>query len=302
MVGSAVSRELTRQSIEHSAVGSETLDLTNRELTFDFLHAVRPKIVIDAAALTGGIYANNSNPVDFLSKNLQIQTNLFDACHKADVKRLIFLGSSCIYPRNCIQPIKEEFLMSGKLEETNSAYAIAKIAGIEAIRAYRRQFSRNWISLMPTNLYGPGDNFDSKSSHVIPGMITKFHDAIKKNQDSVELWGTGTPRREFMHVDDLANAILFLIENYDEDSHLNVGTGDDLPISELARLIASILGYSGRITWNKGYPDGTPRKLLDVTRLSKLGWRSRVSLESGLREVISWYLENYDSDQVRRRN
>ena len=295
LVGSAVSRELTRKSVKHLAVGSKTVDLTDRKATFEFLRDQKPKIVIDAAALTGGIHANNSNPVDFLSKNLQIQTNLFDACHAINVQRLLFLGSSCIYPRDCQQPIREEFLMSGILEGTNSAYAIAKIAGVEAIRSYRKQYSRKWISVMPTNLYGPHDNFDSKTSHVIPGMINKFNQAINRNQNTVELWGTGSPRREFMHVDDLARAILFLLDNYDEDMHLNVGTGEDVSISELARIIASIMGFKGSIVWNGEYPDGTPRKLLDVSRISELGWKPKISLEDGLREVIAWYLNNHDS-------
>lgn len=295
LVGSAVSRELTRKSVKHLAVGSKTVDLTDRKATFEFLRDQKPEIVIDAAALTGGIHANNSKPVDFLSKNLQIQTNLFDASHAINVQRLLFLGSSCIYPRDCQQPIREEFLMSGILEGTNSAYAIAKIAGVEAIRSYRKQFSRKWISVMPTNLYGPHDNFDSKTSHVIPGMINKFNQAINRNQNTVELWGTGSPRREFMHVDDLARAILFLLDNYDEDMHLNVGTGEDVPISELARIIASIMGFKGSIVWNGEYPDGTPRKLLDVSRISELGWKPKISLEDGLREVIAWYLNNHDS-------
>lgn len=295
LVGSAVSRELTRKSVKHLAVGSKTVDLTDRKATFEFLRDQKPEIVIDAAALTGGIHANNSKPVDFLSKNLQIQTNLFDASHAINVQRLLFLGSSCIYPRDCQQPIREEFLMSGILEGTNSAYAIAKIAGVEAIRSYRKQFSRKWISVMPTNLYGPHDNFDSKTSHVIPGMINKFNQAINRNQNTVELWGTGSPRREFMHVDDLARAILFLLDNYDEDMHLNVGTGEDVPISELARIIASIMGFKGSIVWNGEYPDGTPRKLLDVSRISELGWKPKISLEDGLREVIAWYLKNHDS-------
>jgi GDP-L-fucose synthase len=295
LVGSAVSRELTRKSVKHLAVGSKTVDLTDRKATFEFLRDQKPEIVIDAAALTGGIHANNSKPVDFLSKNLQIQTNLFDASHAINVQRLLFLGSSCIYPRDCQQPIREEFLMSGILEGTNSAYAIAKIAGVEAIRSYRKQFSRKWISVMPTNLYGPHDNFDSKTSHVIPGMINKFNQAINRNQNTVELWGTGSPRREFMHVDDLARAILFLLDNYDEDMHLNVGTGEDVPISELARIIASIMGFKGSIVWNSEYPDGTPRKLLDVSRISELGWKPKISLEDGLREVIAWYLNNHDS-------
>ena len=295
LVGSAVSRELTRKSVKHLAVGSKTVDLTDRKATFEFLRDRKPEIVIDAAALTGGIHANNSKPVDFLSKNLQIQTNLFDACHAINVQRLLFLGSSCIYQRDCQQPIREEFLMSGILEGTNSAYAIAKIAGVEAIRSYRKQYSRKWISVMPTNLYGPHDNFDSKTSHVIPGMINKFNQAINRNQNTVELWGTGSPRREFMHVDDIARAILFLLDNYDEDMHLNVGTGEDVPISELARIIASFMGFKGSIVWNGEYPDGTPRKLLDVSRISELGWKPKISLEDGLREVIAWYLNNHDS-------
>lgn len=295
MVGSAVSRALTKNSIAHLAIGSATLDLTHRDKTFAFIREMQPSVVIDAAALSGGINANNSNPVDFISRNLQIQTNVFDACHAANVERLVFLGSSCIYPRDCAQPIKEEYLMSGRLEETNSAYAVAKIAGIEAVRAYRKQFARKWISLMPTNLYGPGDNFDPQTSHVIPGMINKFQSAIINNQLSVELWGSGTPKREFMHVDDLARGILFALENYNDDLHLNVGTGKDISIKDLAQLISNIMNFKGDIIWNTLFPDGTPRKTLDISKFKALGWQPQISLEQGLTSVIEWYLDNLET-------
>ena len=251
-------------------------------------------LVIDAAAIVGGIGANNNFPVDFLSKNIQMQSNLMDAAHAANVERFVFLGSSCIYPRDCAQPIKEEYLMTGPLEQTNSAYAVAKIAGIELIRSYRKQFNRKWISLMPTNMYGPNDNFDLESSHVLPALINRFITALKNGDRSVTLWGTGSPKREFLHVDDLAKAVLFLLQGYDAATAINVGTGVDLEIRELASLIAHVTGYDGKIEWDTSKPDGTPRKLMDVARLKSLGWQSTIELEAGLQNTYAWFLKNQD--------
>jgi GDP-L-fucose synthase len=253
---------------------------------------VKPSVVIDAAAIVGGIGANDSYPVDFLSKNLQIQANLMDAAHVANVERFVFLGSSCIYPRECPQPIKEEYLMTGPLEETNSAYAIAKIAGIEMVKSYRKQFKRRWISLMPTNIYGAQDNFNLESGHVVPALINRLVSAAKSGVSEVTLWGTGNARREFLHSLDLAEATLFLAESYDDDSHINVGTGEDLKISELAELIAKKSGFNGQIKWDVSKPDGTPRKLLDVSRIKSMGWRPRITLEKGIEETVNWFRTN----------
>jgi len=241
--------------------------------------------MVMAAALVGGIMANATHPVDFLNDNLRIQTNLFEAAHAADVERVVFLGSSCIYPKLAPQPIPESALLTGPLEPTNQAYAIAKIAGIEAVNSYREQYNRRWISVMPTNLYGPGDNFDLNSSHVLPAMIRKFHDA----DDVVTLWGTGTPRREFLHSDDAASAILHLIEHYDGDQHVNIGTGEDISIRELAALVAEVVGFDGRVEWDTSKPDGTPRKLLDVSRLKGLGWAPRIGLRDGVAATCEWF-------------
>ena len=250
--------------------------------------------MIDAAAIVGGIGANNSHPVDFLSKNLQIQNNLMDASHAADVERFIFLGSSCIYPRACPQPIKEEYLLTGPLEVTNSAYAVAKIAGIELIKSYRKQFNRRWISLMPTNMYGPRDNFDLSTSHVLPALINRFVTAKRTGAADVTLWGTGAPRREFLHSRDLASAVLLATEKYDSDLHLNIGTGEDLTIMELAHLIGALAGYQGQTLWDSTKPDGTPRKVMDVSRLKAMGWSPTISLEDGIKETIQWFESNYN--------
>ncbi len=255
---------------------------------------MKPDVVIDAAAIVGGIGANNVFPVDFLSKNLQIQNNLMDASHAAKVARFVFLGSSCIYPRECPQPIKEEYLLTGPLEKTNSAYAIAKIAGIELIRSYRKQFGHRWISLMPTNMYGPKDNFELENSHVLPALINRFVSATENKDRSVTLWGTGGPMREFLHSRDLAQAVLLSLDKYDEDSHLNVGTGEDLTIKELAAKIAKESGFEGEICWDSSKPDGTPRKVLDITRLKSLGWKPKITLEEGIRETIKWFKGNRD--------
>ena len=253
---------------------------------------VRPLAVIDSAAIVGGIGANNAYPVDFLSENLQIQTNLMDAAHAADVERFVFLGSSCIYPRECPQPMREEHLLTGPLEKTNSAYAVAKIAGIELINSYRKQFDRRWISLMPTNIYGPNDNFHLEKAHVLPAFINKFVSASEQGFSEVVLWGSGSAKREFLHSRDLAAATLFALENYDDNLHLNVGTGNDVSIKELAELVAQSAGYKGKLVWDSSKPDGTPRKLLDVSRINKLGWSAEITLRDGIRDVIKWFREN----------
>lgn len=292
LVGSAIFELLKARGEDAVGINSKVVDLLDRSLTFEFIQDIKPEAIIDAAAIVGGIGANNAYPVDFLTKNLQIQTNLMDAAHAADVERFVFLGSSCIYPRECLQPIKEEYLMTGPLEETNSAYAIAKIAGLEMIKSYRKQFKRRWISLMPTNMYGPGDNFSLESGHVLPALINRFVTATESGSQEVVLWGTGNPRREFLHSRDLAEATLFLMERYDGDSHINVGTGEDLKISELASLIARESGFDGEIRWDSSKPDGTPRKLLDISRIKALGWANKLTLEMGVKETIDWFRVN----------
>jgi len=293
MVGSSLER-LYGSNPDNTVLGktSAELDLCDRESVFEELSACRPDIVIDAAARVGGILANSTYPADFISINLQIQTNLLDASHAAGIERFVFLGSSCIYPKFAPQPIPEAALLTGPLEETNDAYAIAKIAGIMHVRAMRRQFGHRYVSAMPTNLYGPNDNFNIDTSHVIPALIRKFHEAHQTSAPEVVLWGTGTPRREFLHVDDLASAVAFVAANYDDDEHINIGTGEDLTIAELATFIAEIVGFTGDIRWDHSKPDGTPRKLLNVDRLHNLGWRPQRSLEQGLRETYAWYIEN----------
>ncbi len=283
LVGSAIVRTLASSSHEVVGISSKIVDLTDREATFSFIKDLKPDSIIDAAAQVGGIGANNSKPVEFLSRNIQIQTNLMDAAYESNVGRFVFLGSSCIYPRDADQPIKEDSLLTGPLEPTNSAYALAKIAGIELIRSYRKEYGKQWISLMPTNLYGPGDKFDLETSHVLPAMIRKFVDAVSTNAQSVTLWGTGSPRREFLHVDDLAKAVLKSLENYDDDRILNIGTGVDITIKELAMKIAAICGFAGEIIWDSTKPDGTPRKLLDTSKLKDLHWQAKTSLEEGLK-------------------
>jgi len=292
LAGSAVVRKFSDIGAEVVGVNSSIVDLTQRKPTFEFLNDIRPDVVIDAAAKVGGIGANNSFPVDFLSVNLQIQTNLMDASHQSGVDRFIFLGSSCIYPRDCLQPIKEDYLLTGLLEKTNSAYAVAKIAGIELINSYRKQFNRRWISVMPTNLYGPGDNFDLSTSHVLPALVNRFVTARETGAESVTLWGSGKSRREFLHVEDLASALVVLLEKYDEGQHINVGTGVDLPIAELALLVSQLAGFDGEIIWDSSKPDGTPRKVLDVSRISHLGWKPQITLEQGIQGVIRDFAAN----------
>ena len=293
LVGSAIWRALESEGVG-KLIGwrSAELDLCDRDATLDAINEAKPDVIIDAAAKVGGIMANSTYPVEFLRDNMLIQTNVMDAAHAANTERLLFLGSSCIYPRHATQPIRESSLMTGPLEPTNQAYAMAKIAGIFYIEAHRTQYDRRWISAMPTNLYGPRDNFDLQSSHVLPAFIRRFHEAKVSNAPSVTVWGTGTPRREFLHVDDLAQACLVLLQNYDSPDTINVGLGDDMPIKELAETVASVIGYQGAIEWDSAKPDGMPRKLLDTTRINELGWKPQISLRDGLASPYEWYLAN----------
>ena len=292
LAGSAIVRELTRIGMPVVGVSSRDVNLLDRDATFKYLSKLKPDVVIDAAAKVGGINANNSYPVEFLSNNIQIQTNLMDASHAVNVNRFVFLGSNCIYPKNCPQPIKEEYILTGVLEPTNSAYAIAKLAGIELIKSYRKEYGHKWISVMPINLYGPNDNFDLKSSHVFPALIRKFTDAVRNDFETVTVWGTGKPRREFLHVDDLSKAIILCLNKYDSEEHINIGTGSDLTINELALKIAEISGFKGEITWDSLQADGTPQKVLDIQKITNLGWKPSITLEQGIKSTIEWYLEN----------
>ena len=287
MVGSAIVRHIESHE-EHSWNGAsrQELNLENRQAVFDYLEQQKPDAVIVAAAKVGGIVANQSFPVDFLTKNLQIQGNLMDGAHAAGVTQLVFLGSSCIYPKFAEQPIKEEYLLTGDLEPTNEPYALAKISGLKLVQAYRRQYGHDWISLIPTNLYGPGDNYDPELSHVIPGMIRKFCDAKSTNQPSVTLWGTGSPLREFLHVDDLASATMFALENYSGQVALNVGSGEEVSIKDLAMQISEVVGFEGKIIWDSSKPDGTPRKFLDSSRIRSFGWKPEISLQKGLEQTL----------------
>lgn len=296
MVGSAIWRKLKEKGY-NNLIGkkSNELDLRNQKEVQTFFINEKPEIVIDAAAVVGGIMANNDHPYPFLMENIQIQNNLIDSALNHDVSKFIFLGSSCIYPKLAQQPLKEEYLLTGSLEPTNEAYAIAKITGVKACEAIRKQFKKDFISLMPTNLYGPNDNFDLFTSHVLPAMIRKFHDAKINSQESVELWGTGKPMREFLHVDDLADAVVFSMENNLDEHLYNVGTGKDITIMTLAQLIKEIIGYEGNIIWNSDKPDGTPRKLLDVNKLKQNGWEASVDLGSGIKETYEWFLQNISS-------
>lgn len=293
LVGSAIWRHLEREGF-HNLVGrpSSELDLRDRGAVFTFFAEANPRYVVLAAAKVGGILANNTYPVDFLSENLRIQVNVLDAAREHGVERLLFLGSSCIYPKFADQPIREDSLLTGHLEPTNDAYAIAKIAGIMQVQAVRRQDGLPWISAMPTNLYGPGDNFSPEGSHVLPALIRRYDEAAKNGTRTVTNWGSGTPRREFLHVDDMASACLHLMENYDAPSHVNVGTGTDVTIRELALLVAETAGYKGDIEWDTSKPDGTPRKLLDVSKLAETGWKASIGLEDGIRGTIDWYRSN----------
>ncbi len=292
LVGSGVRRALEAAgAVDIIGRSSGELDLRDRKATFEFVADTKPDNVVIAAGKVGGILANSTYPVDFLSDNALIAINLLDACHAADVDRVLFLGSSCIYPKLAEQPIREEAILTGPLEPTNDAYAIAKIAGVLHVQAYRRQYGRNWISAMPTNLYGPGDNFNIDSGHVLPTLISKFHHAARSD-DPVILWGSGTPRREFLHVDDLARAILVVLEKYDDLYPLNIGTGTDVTIKELAEMVATTVGYNEPIQWDSSKPDGTPRKLLDVSRLNALGWEPEITLEDGIANTYKWFVDN----------
>jgi len=292
LAGSAIVRELTRIGKPVVGISSKDVDLLDRDATFNYLNKVKPNIVIDAAAKVGGISANNNFPVEFLSENIRIQTNLMDAAHSVKVEKFVFLASSCVYPKNCPQPIKEEYVLTGALESTNSAYAIAKLAGIELIKAYRKEFGHRWVSVMPTNLYGPNDNFDLESSHVFPALIRKFIEAKKSSTDSVKLWGTGKAKREFLHVDDLAKAIIVCLDNYDADQQINIGTGIDLTVAELAEKISKNTGFTGSINWDVSREDGTPRKVLDIQKITNLGWKPTINLDQGIKLTVEWYLEN----------
>jgi len=292
LAGSAIVRALTRIGRPVVGISSKDVDLLDRNATFNYLNKLKPNVVIDAAAKVGGISANDNYPVEFLSENIRIQTNLMDAAHSAKVEKFVFLASSCVYPKNCPQPIKEEYVLTGALESTNSAYAIAKLAGIELIKAYRKEFGHRWISVMPTNLYGPNDNFDLESSHVFPALIRKFIEAKKSNAGSVKLWGTGKPKREFLHVDDLAKAIIICLDNYDADQQINIGSGIDLTVAELAEKIAKSTGFSGSINWDVAREDGTPQKVLDIQKITNLGWKPTINLDQGIKLTVEWYLEN----------
>ncbi|MDH6278246.1 GDP-L-fucose synthase [Aurantimicrobium minutum] len=293
LAGGAIWRKLESSGYQN-LIGrtSKELDLTDRDRTFQFISEELPDVIVDAAARVGGIQANNSFPAEFLSENLQIQTNLMDAANKYEVDKLLFLGSSCIYPKFAMQPIKEDSLLTGALEPTNDAYAIAKIAGIMQVQASRRQYGRHWISAMPTNLYGPGDNFHPEHSHVLPALMRRIHEAKINNLPEVVIWGSGTPRREFLYVDDLADACIFLLNHYDSPDTINVGVGSDVSISELAKLIADVVGYEGLLSQDLSKPDGTPQKLLDVSRINSLGWEARTSLDDGIDKTYRWFLEN----------
>ncbi len=298
LVGSAVCRRLARGGYTNVVTSDiKDFNLTNPAEVDRFFDDVRPEYVIVAAAKVGGIKANDTYPADFIRVNLQIQTNIIDAAHRHQVTKLLFLGSSCIYPKLAPQPMNETHLLSGKLESTNDAYAIAKIAGILMCKSYNRQYGTDFIAAMPTNLYGPGDNFDLENSHVLPALLRKFHEAKVGNRDTVEVWGTGRPRREFLYVEDLADALVYLMNHFEagrdranENMFVNVGVGEDITIEELAKLVRDTVGFKGQIVWNTDLPDGTPQKLLDVGRINALGWRAQTSLAAGLRQTYDWYL------------
>ena len=293
LVGSAIVRNLKAKGYEN-VIGRthKELDLKDQAAVRAFFEQEKPDVVVLAAAKVGGINANNTTPADFAYENMQIQCNVIECCHRYHVKKLLFLGSTCIYPRMAPQPIPEDALLTGPLEVTNEAYAIAKIAGLEMCKFFKRQYGDDFISCMPTNLYGPYDNYDLKGSHVMPAMIRKFHEAKVQGAPTVELWGTGTPLREFLYVDDMADACVFLLENYEGEQHVNIGTGKEVTIKQLAETVKSVVGYEGEIIWNKDMPDGTPRKLTDVTKLHSLGWNHRVELEEGVKLAYDWFKEN----------
>lgn len=292
-MGSAIVRNLKAKGYEN-VIGRthKELDLKDQAAVRAFFEQEKPDVVVLAAAKVGGINANNTTPADFAYENMQIQCNVIECCHRYHVKKLLFLGSTCIYPRMAPQPIPEDALLTGPLEVTNEAYAIAKIAGLEMCKFFKRQYGDDFISCMPTNLYGPYDNYDLQGSHVMPAMIRKFHEAKVQGAPTVELWGTGTPLREFLYVDDMADACVFLLENYEGEQHVNIGTGKEVTIKQLAETVKRVVGYEGEIVWNKDMPDGTPRKLTDVTKLHSLGWNHKVELEEGVKLAYDWFKEN----------
>ncbi len=299
LVGSAIVRNLESKGYTNIVKRThKELDLTNQAAVYDFFAQEKPDVVVLAAAKVGGINANNTTPAEFAYENMQIQCNVINAAHVNKVKKLLFLGSTCIYPRMAPQPIPEDALLTGPLEVTNEAYAIAKISGLEMCKFYKRQYGDDFISCMPTNLYGPHDNYDLSGSHVMPAMIRKFHDAKVKGEKSVELWGTGSPLREFLYVDDMADACVFLLENYSGEQHVNIGTGKEVTIAQLADIVKKTVGYEGEIVWNKDMPDGTPRKLTDVTKLHGLGWTHKVELEEGVRLAYEWFKDNVDQARM----
>ena len=296
MVGSAIWRTLSAKGYTNlTGVTSKELDLRNQQAVRDFIQKIKPDVIIDAAAKVGGILANNNFPFQFLMENMQIQNNLIDAAHHFGVEKFIFLGSSCIYPKLAPQPLKEEYLLTGPLEPTNEWYALAKITGVKACQALRSQFDKDFVSLMPTNLYGTHDNFDLTSSHVLPAMMRKFHEAKHNNHTAVTLWGSGTPMREFLFVDDMAQAVVFGLENTLPDYLYNIGTGEDLTIKQLAETIQKIVGHQGDIVWDSSKPDGTPRKLMDISKMHALGWKHKVDLEEGIQKTYNWFLENIEN-------
>ena len=298
MVGSACWRALEVKGYKNIiGFSSKELDLRNQRAVFEMLEIEKPVAIIDAAAKVGGILANSRYPYEFLMDNMLIQNNLIKAAHELDIPKFIFLGSSCIYPKMAPQPLKEEYLLTGPLEETNQWYAIAKISGVKLIEALREQYNRDYASLMPTNLYGPGDNYDLKTSHVLPAMLRKFHEAKENNHADVVLWGTGSPKREFLHVDDLANTVVFTIENKLENSQYNVGSGEEISIKELALLVQKIIGHKGNIIWDKTKPDGTPRKLMDSDHIFKLGLKNNFSLSEGIKDIHSDFLKIYNDEK-----
>jgi GDP-L-fucose synthase len=292
LVGSAIVRELKRLNKDVIGISSKDVDLLDRRQTFEFINNLKPTAIIDSAAKVGGIGGNNSYPVEFLSQNLQIQSNLMDAAHAAKVSKFVFLGSSCIYPRDCAQPIKEEYLLTGELEQTNSAYAVAKIAGIELIKSYRKEYGYKWISVMPTNMYGPNDNFDLENGHVLPVLIRKFIEAKRSGSGKVTLWGSGSPLREFLHVDDLAKAVVLCMEKYDDSQQINIGSSQEVSIKDLAAKISDAVGFNGEISWDSSKPDGTMRKVLDSSKIANLGWKPLISLDQGIASTVEWYLQN----------
>lgn len=294
LVGSAIVRNLENRGFINIVCRThKELDLTNQADVIRFFDDEKPEYVFLAAAKVGGIHANNTYPADFIYDNLMIQNNVIKAAHDFGVKKLLFLGSTCIYPKMAPQPIKEDYLLTGALEETNEAYAVAKIAGLEMCKFFKRQYGDNFISCMPTNLYGPNDNFDLKNSHVLPALIRKFHEAKVNNSDVVEVWGTGTPLREFLYVDDMADACVFLMENYDGEQHVNIGTGEEVSIKELAETVKEVVGFDGELVFNTDMPDGTPRKLTTVDKLHGLGWKHKVSLNDGIKLAYKWFLKEY---------